>query len=74
MDKMEKSVQKIIGFKKTSSRYVYKKLPLVGYTEEDCESDFFEIISEEDFKSITDKSIMGIQRIKLHKFKDLTLE
>ena len=76
---METNIQKIVGFisaksyhsdtKQTTSSFVYKKLPLVGYTDEDCKEKFFESISEAEFNCVLDKKLECIKSLELHKFK-----
>ena len=75
---MEKKIQKIVGFisaksphfdTKETSSFIYKKLPLVGYTDEDCKDKFFESISEAEFNCVLDKKLECINSLELHKFK-----
>ena len=66
---MNQSVQKIVGCKK-SPRFAYKKLQLTGWTDEAAKDIYFESISESDFNSAIDKSLLQIDSIKLHKDRD----
>ena len=63
---MDETVQKVVGFKKTT-KFVYKKLPLVGTTKAERKSKYFESISEVDFKSVADKHLLRIESLKLQK-------
>ena len=59
LELMDKRVQKLVGCrteKKATTRYVYKKLELVGETEEYFKDSYFESISEVDFNSTADKN------------------
>ena len=74
LELMDKRVQKIVGCrteKEATTRYVYKKLELVGETEEYFKDAYFESISEADFNSTAGKHLLSIDTLKLTLSKDL---
>ena len=63
---MDKTILKVVCFKKTT-KFIYKKLSPVGYTDENHKSEYFESISESDFNSLADKHLLRIESLTLQR-------